>query len=133
MIVIDASALLEAVAFEPVNTALVERLLGADGLSAPHLVDVEVLSALRRLVAAGDMTAGSASDLKDRILGLSLRRYPHGGLTDRMWNLRHDITPYHASYVALSEVLEVPLVTADGHLARAAGHRATIELFERTE
>lgn len=133
MIVVDASALLEAVAFEPVNVSLIERLLDADGMSAPHLVDVEVLSALRRLVVSGDVAAGTASEIKDRILGLALRRYPHGGLTDRMWELRHNMTPYDACYVALSEMLSAPLVTSDGRLARAPGHDATIELFERPD
>lgn len=133
MIVIDASALLEAVAFEPVNVPLIERLLDADGINAPHLVDVEVLSALRRLVLSGDMTAGSAAEIKDDILALPFRRYPHAGLADRMWELRHNMTPYDACYVALSEVLDVPLVTSDGRLARSPGHRVPIELFERPD
>jgi predicted nucleic acid-binding protein len=37
-----------------------------------------------------------------------------------VWVLRHNITPYDALYVALAEELELPLITADRRLARAA-------------
>jgi predicted nucleic acid-binding protein len=48
-----------------------------------------------------------------------------------MWELRHNVSAYDACYIALSEALDAPLVTSDGRLARAPGHRATIELYER--
>jgi predicted nucleic acid-binding protein len=38
------------------------------------------------------------------------------------------VTFYDAAYVALAEVLDVPLLTADERLARAAGPRCTIEV-----
>ena len=40
------------------------------------------------------------------------------------------LTAYDATFVALAELLEAPLVTCDTRLARAPGHRATVELLE---
>ena len=58
---------------------------------------------------------------------LPFRRYRHGLLLPRVWDLRDNLTAYDASYVALAEGLEVPLVTCDGQLARSVGHDAVIE------
>ncbi len=41
-------------------------------------------------------------------------------LRHRIWALRHDFSPYDASYVALAEALGIPLVTSDLRLANAA-------------
>lgn len=129
----DASALLDAIGAQRVQLPLVERLLEAGAMSAPHLIDVEVVSGLRRLVASGDVSASTASEVKDAIFGMPIRRFAHTELTARMWELRYNLSAYDASYIALSEALDVPLVTSDGRLARAPGHRATIELFERPD
>ena len=47
----------------------------------------------------------------------------------RCWELRHAVTMYDAAYVALAEALQVPLVTTDGRLSRAAGPRCTFEVL----
>jgi len=57
-----------------------------------------------------------------------LRRYPHDLLLPRIWDLRNNLTAYDATYVALAEALDAPLLTRDRRLAAAAGHRAQIEL-----
>ncbi|RED36140.1 hypothetical protein BJ123_10873 [Rhodopseudomonas thermotolerans] len=57
-----------------------------------------------------------------------LQRHPHEFLLPRIWQLRNNLTAYDATYVALAEVLEAPLLTRDKRLAGAAGHRAQIEL-----
>ena len=56
-------------------------------------------------------------------------RYPHGPLVSRIWELRGNLTAYDAAYVALAEALDAPLITTDGRLARASGHRARVELY----
>lgn len=61
---------------------------------------------------------------------LELIRYPATPLLARIWTLRTRLTPYDASYVVLSEVLGVPLVTTDLRLARSHGHRAEILSFD---
>jgi len=91
-------------------------------LHAPHLVDVEVLSALRRLVSSGEATAERAAEAIADLHDLPIERYPHDILVPRIWQLRENFSAYDASYVALADGLAdepVPLLTADGRLARA--------------
>lgn len=131
MLVVDSSAVLEAlVAFDPAP-ALIERL-GADGdLHGPHLIDTEVLHALRRMVIALEISDERAADARSDFAELALVRYPHQPLNDRVWELRHNLTAYDATFVALAEILDVPLITGDARLAAAPGHKAQIELFAR--
>lgn len=113
---------------DPSVEGLVERL-GADGdLHAAHLIDVELLHALRRLVLLGELTAERAGDARTDFAELALTRYPHEPLADRIWELRTNLTAYDAAFVALAEALDAPLLTCDAHLAAAPGHRAGIEL-----
>jgi predicted nucleic acid-binding protein len=59
---------------------------------------------------------------------LSVELFPYGPLAERIWELRANVTPYDAWYVALSEELGVPLLTLDGRLARAPGPTCRFEL-----
>jgi predicted nucleic acid-binding protein len=129
VLVVDASAVLEAiVALDPMPD-LIERLAQDGDLHAPHLLDIEVLHALRRLNALGQLSDERASDALADFQDLALVRYPHVGLADRIWELRHNLTAYDAAYVALAETLDVALVTCDVHLREAPGHVARVELF----
>jgi predicted nucleic acid-binding protein len=47
-------------------------------------------------------------------------------LLPRVWQLRGNLTAYDASYIALAEALDCPLLTADRRLAGAPGVRATV-------
>ena len=107
---------------------LADRLAGSR-LHAPHLLDVEFLHALRRLVATGRVPADRAPVIRADFGSLRIVRYPHGLLLDRMWELRDNLTAYDATFVALSEALEAPLVTTDARLAAAPGHQAVIEAY----
>lgn len=128
MLVVDASAVLAALAGRPPAERLVQRLGGAQ-LRAPHLIDIEVLHALRRLVAGGHLTLDRAHDVRTDYEDLLIVRHPHSPLADRIWALRDNVTAYDAAYVALAEALAVPLVTTDGKLAQAPGVKAQIELY----
>ena len=71
----------------------------------------------------------SAAAARDALADFSVarvRRYPHRFLLERIWELRHGFSAYDASYVALAEILDAPLVTTDLRLARSRGHRARI-------
>jgi predicted nucleic acid-binding protein len=129
MIVVDASAVLEVLLRTPAAGA-VERLLFAPSqtLHAPHLLDVEVAQVVRRYNANGEIDAERGRMALDDLADLSLRRYPHDFLLQRVWELRNNITAYDAMYVALAEVLDAPLITRDKRLAASAGHHAHIEL-----
>ena len=129
MLVLDTSALLAALVGSPTNAALNERLSADGDLHAPHLIDVEAVHALRRLVRRGDLSLERALAARQDLRDLTIIRYPHVALVDRMWDLREHLTAYEAAFVALSEALGVPLITADARLARATGHGAEIEAF----
>ncbi len=127
MIVVDASAAVRAL----LHDGEARRYLSAGSLVAPHLVDAEVIQALRRLVArgsVGDTDAGRAVRQWSR---LGLTRLPVSGLTSRIWSLRHNLSAYAASYVALAEALDCPLLTADARLAGAPGPSCPITVVPR--
>ncbi len=72
------------------------------------------------------LSAGRARLALDDFLGLRIRRYPSTRLLERIFELRNNLTPYDAAYVALAEALDAPLVTTDRRLATATGHTAEI-------
>ncbi len=126
--VVDTSAALTLLLEDPPVPALATRLSGVH-LRAPHLIDVEFLHALRRLVATARVPAARAAVLRADFGRLKVVRYPHGMLLDRIWELRDNLSAYDAAFVALSEVLDVPLITTDARLAAAPGNRAVIEAY----
>lgn len=125
MIVVDASALIDVL----VGAASATGRLADEELAAPHLLDAEVASVLRRQTLAGQMEPDQARSALDDLADLEIGRYSHGSLLDRAWQLRANVTVYDALYVALAEVLDVPLVTLDARLAASPGVRARIEVF----
>ena len=131
MLVVDTSAVLAALVARQPAAGLVERLAQDGDLHAPHLIDTEVLHALRRLTITEQISEDRATDVRTDFAELALVRYPHQPLSDRIWELRHNLTAYDATFVALSEALGAPLVTCDARLASAPEHRAHVELFEQ--
>ena len=130
MLVVDTSAVIGTLVGRPPDRQLLDRL-GIDGdLCAPHLLDVELLHALHRLVIGGQLSEDRAADARDDFADLAVARHDHVALADRSWELRHDLTAYDATFVALAELLGVPLVTCDARLADAPGNRAVTELYE---
>jgi predicted nucleic acid-binding protein len=83
-------------------------------LAAPDLIDVEVLSVLRRWERRGDITASRAGQALLVLQALPLIRYPARALLERAWKLRHNLTAYDAQYVALAQELPAKMLTTDG-------------------
>ena len=129
MIVVDASALLEALLRTPAAIA-VEKFLfdSSQTLHAPHLLDVEVAQVIRRYATNGEIDADRGRAALADLADFPLRRYPHDFLLPRVWELRNNLTAYDAVYVALAEALDAPLLTRDRRLAAAPGHHAKIQL-----
>jgi predicted nucleic acid-binding protein len=130
MFVPDASLLVDLLidggqrgAWAAAHVASAERLHG------PHLLDLEIASALRREVARDKLSRHDALDALRDFSELPVERYPATPLLERIWELRDRMTPYDAAYVSLAEALDVPLVTTDLRLARAGGHAAEIVAF----
>ena len=131
MLVIDASAIAELVLARPSATAVARHVADHEhDLHAPHLLDVEVLSAIRRLVATRDATTERATEAIADLLDLPIARYPHDVLVPRVWELRKNFSSYDGAYLALAEALTddgVPLLTADRRFARAIRAHTAIE------
>ncbi len=129
MIVLDTSALLDVLVGRPPKPRLLSRFIEDADLHAPHLIDVEALQALRRLVLTGALSEERAVEVRADLVSLTIARYPLGAMADRVWALRENLTAYDATFVALAEALDAPLLTCDQRLARASGHRARVEIF----
>jgi predicted nucleic acid-binding protein len=130
VIVVDASALAEFLLQTPLGAKVEARLFRDDDeLHAPHLLDVEVTQALRRLVRTGEVPAGRAEEAVADLLDIDVHRHAHVDLLGRAWELRDNLTAYDAMYVALAEAIAAPLVTCDGRLGLAPGHAAQVEII----
>jgi predicted nucleic acid-binding protein len=128
--VIDASVLANVVGDDgQAGRAARTRIAAASQWSAPDLVDVETVSVLRRRWRVGDLTARRFRSAVGDLLSLPIVRFPTGPLMMRAYELRSNVTPYDATYVALAEGLSCPLVTADARLARAPGIRCTLDVL----
>ncbi len=130
MIVVDASVLVVALADDGARGSQARRRLRGQRLVAPELVDLEVASVLRRLVATGSLAEQRAVAALDDLMDLPLMRVGHRRLLHRCWRLGANLTVYDAAYVAAAEVLSVPLLTADGRMAEAPGIRCTVEVLQ---
>jgi predicted nucleic acid-binding protein len=117
VIVVDASVLATALGDDGSDGDRMRVALAGETLAAPEIIDLEVASVWRRTLTDERRAALALSDLHD----LPLSRAPHLPLLPRCWELRHNLTPYDAAYVALAEALGSELVTADRRLARAPG------------
>jgi predicted nucleic acid-binding protein len=132
LIVVDASVLASALIAdedEPIRM----RLDAEDTICAPEIVDLEIANAWRRGLQAGRLEEHRTQEGFDDLAASPLIRMPHGPLMFRIWELRHNLSPYDAAYVALAEALDVTLLTADGKLARAPTLRCEVELIEGSE
>lgn len=130
MIVVDASALLEFLLQTPLGARVEARLFRDEAeFHVPHLVDVEVVQGLRRLVRTGEVSTARARGAIEDLIDLDLHRHSHADLLLRAWTLRDNITAYDAMYISIAEALDATLLTCDGPLAAAAGHVARIELI----
>jgi predicted nucleic acid-binding protein len=101
----------------------VSRLIFAAGetLHVPHLLDIEITQVLRRYARSAIISPERGAEALTDLVDLPLSRYPHFVLLPRIWQMRHNLTAYDATYLALAEALDAPLVTRDRALARAGG------------
>jgi predicted nucleic acid-binding protein len=129
MIVVDASALTELLLQTELGERVERRVLIDEDVHAPHLLDVEVVNALRRLVRTGELTVDRAEDAIEDLRLLLLARHGHEDLLRRAWELRDHVTAYDGVYVALAEALDAPLVTCDRTLGAANRGAARIEVI----
>lgn len=130
MIVLDASVVVELVTNGPLADALRADMAGRmESFIVPHLLDIEVVSAVRRMVASRQIDSHRAGQFVEDLAALPAERYAHAPLLRRIWELRHNFTAYDAAYIALAEATGSVLYTTDEKLCK--GHRARVVLFSR--
>lgn len=125
MIVADSSIIVEALLGSPdARSALAD-----EQVQVVSHTDVEVASSLRRRVHLGWLSANEGWRLLDAYRWMAVTRHSSFAMFDRIWELRENVSAYDAAYVALAEIIECPLVTADARLSRAPGLRCTITVL----
>lgn len=129
MIVVDASVLATALGDDHDDGRRARARLRGERLSAPELIDLEVVSVFRRLCAADQLDPARADQALADLDALRLDRVPHRPLLRRCWELRHNVTVYDAAYIALAEILDATLVTADRRLASAPGATCVFDVL----
>ena len=130
MIVADASVVVELLLGpgSPAGSVLVRHFGDQELVCAPHLLDAEVGQALRRFVLRQEMSPAQARASLDDLVDLPIRRFPHTALLSRAFTLRDNVTVYDGLYLALSEVLDAPLLSCDAALRDIPGCTATVEI-----
>jgi predicted nucleic acid-binding protein len=123
LIVVDASAVVMLLADATGIGKWVASQLTDRRIAAPSLMPYEVANALRRRALAADLDVATADTAHADLRNLQWDGWPHSRLADRSWELRGAVSYYDASYIALAELLDAPLLTLDRRLARAPGPR----------
>ncbi len=130
MIVLDTSAAVDWLLQTPAGQRIEQRIYAhQDTLHSVHLLDVEFMQVLRRLVREGRLTPMRAEEAIEDLAALRITRYAPVLLLHRIWRLRRNLSAYDAAYVALAEQLQAPLITRDQRIAAAPGHMAAVEVF----
>jgi predicted nucleic acid-binding protein len=128
--VVDASVLAAFYAADdPRREAVAARLAAGDALFAPAHMDAEVVSALRGMAQHNPVLREVVPGALRHLAGFPIRRMPLAPLLQRMWELRGNVTPYDAAYVALGERLDGLVITCDGKLTAASGPRCAFDLI----
>ncbi len=128
--VVDASVLVAFyTADDPRREAVEAQLAAGDSWLAPAHLDAEVVSALRGLARRIARVERAVPDALRHLARFPIRRMPLVPLLDRMWELRANVTPYDAAYVALAEELGASVITCDTKLTAASGPRCEFTLI----
>ncbi len=132
MIVLDSSAAVDyLVGYEPQATWVAGRLLSDPDLHAPHVLDLEVIGAVRRATLRGELSRARARQVISDLIDLDITRYPHLPFIQSIWAVRDNLAASDAAFVTLAEALGATLVTTDRAQAAAPGTLAKVESFPR--
>lgn len=128
MIVLDASVVVELLTNGTLADSLHRDLATrSDSFLVPHLLDIEVVSAIRNLIAGQRIDSYRSKQILTSLAALPAERYSHLPLLHRIWELRHNFTACDAAYIALAEATNSVLYTCDRKLCK--GHHARVALF----
>lgn len=131
MIVLDASVLANVVADDgPDGAKARQEMRAAGAVAAPDLVDVETVAVLRKRWIAKSLSDRRFASAVEDLAALDFDRYPAIHFARRAYELRANVTPYDAMYVAVAELLDCELLTTDRRLAKASGPRCPIRTLD---
>lgn len=131
MIVIDTSLLVEALTSDDGRAHRVRMLLTEDqGWHAPEHVAVETTSAVRGRLLGKKISLERAEFALATLREMPIVRAPWSHVADRVWELRENMTPYDAAFIALAEQLGCPVVTTDRKLANCPLRRCDVRVIE---
>jgi len=128
VIVLHASAALEFLLQTRRGESISAQLSKVTEVHAPHLLDIELASSLRRGVAFDTLTGERARQALDDLRVMRVQRYWHVPLLARIWDFRHNFSAYDACYLALAEALDATLLTCDKAMAPARLRHGQVEL-----
>lgn len=133
MVVVDASVVIKwfipETGVAEAERVLNDHMFGREDIFVPELLFYEVINALRYKM---DIEQDAVNGFIVVLSRLELKR---AGTDEQFLNTmfsiakEYDISVYDAAYVALAEVFDCRLVTADAKLAKKAGHKAKIQLI----
>ena len=130
MLVLDASVVVELLISDDVKKiARLENRLTNEVLVAPDHMWIEVASVIARLNRVGRLSDADAARIIFHFQRLNIRPIGTSGLVSQLWDMRQNIRPYDAAYVAVAEALHSPLLTCDKKLSKATGATCTFELW----
>jgi len=125
-LVCDASAVVALLIDNgPEGQWAAEQVDGA-ALSAPHLILFEAANLIRRHELAGLVSSDQARQAHADLVDLPIDCWPYELLAARVWELRRSLTGHDASYAALAELLDCPLVTLDRRIRRVRTVRCEV-------
>ncbi|WP_243740497.1 type II toxin-antitoxin system VapC family toxin, partial [Streptomyces sp. 8K308] len=105
----------------------VREAVDGERIAVPYAIDLECPSSLRGLVRDKKIHEDEATRVLELLGRMRLRRFAHAPLLPHTWQLRHNVWPYDAAYVALAESLSAELVTIDTRFAAAPGLSCTVQ------
>ena len=122
-VIVDSSVMVAALVDTDYSGDWAGSIVRQNSLAAPELLLPEVTNTLRRLEREGRLSISDARSAVDDLLGSQVSLYRYFPYAERIWELRFNLTPYDAWYVAMAEAMDCPLATLDARLARASGTR----------
>jgi predicted nucleic acid-binding protein len=125
-VVCDASAVVALLLDSGADGRWVTATLSSTDFVAPTLLSFEVANIVRRHELAGIVSADQAAQAHADLLDLDVELWPYELVAGRAWELRRNLSSSDASYVALAELIDAPLITLDKRLTGASGVRCTI-------
>lgn len=130
MIVLDASAVVEWLLGRPRAAQVTDQVLDPQqSLHAPHLIQIEVAHAVRRIVTSAEIGSSRGAEALVDLADLDVQLHDHSPLLPMIWHLRGRVSAYDAAYVALAMALDAPLLTGDRRLARTVADRVEVRLL----